>query len=38
MFPNGANDDRIDACSRAFAELVDTRTGMLDWIEKQVKK
>lgn len=37
MFPNGRNDDQIDACSRAFNELMDTRTGMLDWIEQQVK-
>lgn len=38
MFPNGKHDDRIDACSRAFASLVDNRTGMLDWLEQQVNK
>lgn len=38
LFPNGANDDRIDACSRAFAELVDSRTGMLDWAAQQVNR
>lgn len=36
LFPNGKHDDRIDACSRAFSELVDTRTGMLDFMQAQI--
>lgn len=37
MFPNGRHDDQIDACSRAFNELMDTKTGMLDWLQQQVE-
>lgn len=37
MFPNGAHDDQIDACSRAFNELMDTRTGMLDYLQQQIE-
>jgi phage terminase large subunit-like protein len=27
MFPNGAFDDQIDGCSRAFAELIAKRAS-----------
>lgn len=37
MFPNGRHDDQIDALSRAFNELMDTKTGMLDWLQQQVE-
>lgn len=37
MFPNGQHDDQIDACSRAFNALMDTKTGMLDWMQQQVE-
>lgn len=37
MFPNGEHDDQIDACSRAFNSLMDSKTGMLEWIQTQVK-
>ena len=30
MFPNGKHDDRIDACSRAFAELIARRPMVID--------
>ena len=30
MFPNGSHDDRIDACSRAFAELIARRPMVID--------
>ena len=30
MFPNGNHDDRIDACSRAFAELIARRPMVID--------
>lgn len=38
MFPNGAHDDQIDACSRAFNELADSKTGMLDYMQRQIEK
>ena len=30
MFPNGSHDDRVDACSRAFAELIARRPMVID--------
>lgn len=30
MFPNGAHDDRVDACSRAFAELIVRRPMVIN--------
>lgn len=29
VFPNGSNDDQIDACSRTFAELIEKRKSFL---------
>ena len=37
MFPNGQHDDQIDCLSRAFSELLDTRTGMIDYLRSQVE-
>ena len=37
MFPNGQHDDQIDCLSRAFGELLDTRTGMIDYLRSQVE-
>ncbi len=36
MFPNGQHDDQIDQ-RRAFGELLDTRTGMIDYLRSQVE-
>lgn len=36
-FPNGTNDDQIDALSRAFEHLIGGNTGMLDFMEQQAK-
>lgn len=35
MFPNGANDDQIDALSRAFEHLIGGNIGMLQFLEAQ---
>lgn len=32
MFPNGAFDDQIDGCSRAFAGFIASNLGMLDYM------
>ncbi|EMT3146393.1 TPA: phage terminase large subunit, partial [Neisseria gonorrhoeae] len=37
MFPNGRHDDQIDCLGRAFGELLDTRTGMIDFLRSQVE-
>lgn len=37
MFPNGKHDDQIDCLGRAFGELLDTRTGMIDFLRSQVE-
>lgn len=37
MFPNGQHDDQVDCLSRAFGELLDTRTGMIDYLRSQVE-
>ncbi len=34
-FPNGANDDQIDALSLAFAELTDSKVVLLDFYKSQ---
>jgi len=36
-FPNGTNDDQIDALSRAFEHLIGGNTGMLDFMEQMAK-
>jgi predicted phage terminase large subunit-like protein len=35
VFPNGANDDQVDALSDAFAELNSNSFGLLDFIRQQ---
>lgn len=35
-FPNGKNDDQVDAGSDAFEELTGTSNGLLDFIEQQM--
>jgi predicted phage terminase large subunit-like protein len=37
MFPNGSNDDQVDALARAFAALMGGNTGMLDFVRQQVE-
>ena len=37
MFPNGTNDDQIDALSRSFEALMGGNTGMLDFMRQQVE-
>ncbi|HFC3477211.1 TPA: phage terminase large subunit, partial [Neisseria gonorrhoeae] len=37
VFPNGRHDDQIDCLGRAFGELLDTRTGMIDFLRSQVE-
>ena len=37
FFPNGANDDQVDAGSDAFFEFNEGSTGWLDWIQEQVQ-
>jgi predicted phage terminase large subunit-like protein len=38
VFPAGANDDRVDACSQALNRLVNIgTTGMLDWYRAQAQ-
>jgi predicted phage terminase large subunit-like protein len=34
-FPNGANDDQVDAASRAFNKLMGGNLGMLEWMRQQ---
>lgn len=33
-FPNGANDDQVDALSRAFSKFLIANTGMLDFMQQ----
>lgn len=35
LFPNGANEDQVDALSRASEALMGSNTGMLDWARGQ---
>ncbi len=37
-FPNGANDDQIDALSLAFDELTDSKVGLLDFYKSQAQE
>ena len=37
FFPNGANDDQVDAGSDAFSEFNDSTAGMLDYMEAEAK-
>jgi phage terminase large subunit-like protein len=38
-FPNGKNDDQVDALSRAFGEFVQpSNTGMLDYYQTLASK
>lgn len=37
VFPNGKNDDQVDALSRAYMELMGGSTGMLDWMARAVE-
>lgn len=34
LFPNGANDDQVDALSRSFGAILSTNTGILDWMRE----
>ena len=34
-FPNGKNDDQVDALSRAFSHLMGGKTGLLDYMQAQ---
>lgn len=34
VFPNGSNDDQVDALSRAFHELFGGNTGLLDYLQQ----
>jgi predicted phage terminase large subunit-like protein len=37
LFPNGKNDDQVDALSRAFEALMGGSFGMLDWMRQQAQ-
>ena len=38
LFPNGTNDDQIDALSRSFEALIGGNTGMLDYLRQQAQE
>lgn len=38
VFPNGAHDDQIDACSDAFNEIADNSLGLMEHMERELAK